>query len=79
MNSEQLIHYGGLTLIVIVVFIETGLFFGFFLPGDYLLFTAGLLCGTNDLNVELLTLLIAVTVAAIAGDFTGYTTGRVAG
>jgi len=79
MNSEKLIHYGGLTLLVIIIFIESGLFFGFFLPGDYLLFTAGLLCGTKDLNVNIFMLLSAVTVAAIAGYFAGYASGRMAG
>src|SRR5580765_7082122 len=79
MNSEKLIHYGGLTLLVIIIFIETGMFFGFFLPGDYLLFSAGLLCGTKDLNINIFLLLISVTVAAIGGYFAGYASGRVAG
>ncbi len=76
MNSEKLIHYGGLTLLLIIVFAETGLFFGFFLPGDYLLFTAGILCGTQDLNVSIETLTLSVICAAILGDYTGYFTGR---
>lgn len=79
MNSEKLIHYGGLTLLVIIIFLETGLFFGFFLPGDYLLFSAGLLCGTKDLNINIFTLLGWVTIAAIAGYFVGYASGRIAG
>lgn len=79
LNSKKLIHYGGLSLIVLIVFIETGLFFGFFLPGDYLLFTAGLLCGTQDLEVGIFTLLTSVTVAAIAGDYAGYASGKLAG
>lgn len=79
MNSEKLIHYGGLTLLVIIIFIETGLFFGFFLPGDYLLFSAGLLCGTKDLDVNIFMLLGAVTVAAICGYFAGYLSGKMAG
>jgi membrane-associated protein len=79
MNSEEIIKYGGLTLLVLIVFVETGLFFGFFLPGDYLLFTAGLLCGTQAFDVDIFTLLWAVTFAAIAGDFVGYASGRIAG
>ena len=43
LNPETIIRYGGLTLLLIIVFAETGLFFGFFLPGDSLLFIAGLL------------------------------------
>jgi membrane-associated protein len=76
MNSEKLIHYGGLTLLLIIVFAETGFFFGFFLPGDYLLFTAGILCGTKDLNVSIETLTLSVIGAAILGDYTGYFSGR---
>lgn len=79
LNSEKLIHYGGLTLLVIIIFAETGLFFGFFLPGDYLLFTSGLLCGSKDLNINIMLLLIAVSLAAIGGYFTGYASGRIAG
>jgi membrane-associated protein len=79
MNSEKLIHYGGLTLLTVIIFLETGVFFGFFLPGDYLLFSAGLLCGTKDLNVNIFMLLCCVTFAAIAGYFAGYASGRMAG
>jgi membrane-associated protein len=76
LDSERILHVGGLTLLLIIVFAETGLFFGFFLPGDYLLFTAGLFCGTNDLDVNIFTLLISVTLAATAGNYVGYATGR---
>lgn len=57
-----------------IVFAETGLLIGFFLPGDSLLFTAGILAGQGYLNIWL-TLLIMVS-AAIIGDSTGYTIGR---
>ena len=43
-NAQAIISQGGFYLLLVVVFAETGLFFGFFLPGDYLLFLAGLLC-----------------------------------
>ena len=75
-NSEKLIHYGGLTLLVIIIFAETGLFIGFFLPGDALLFTSGLLCGTRDLDVNIFLLLLLVTFAAVAGNVTGFYTGK---
>ena len=78
LNSEKLIHYGGLALLLIVIFAETGLFFGFIFPGDALLFTAGLLCG-SDLAVNIWLLVITVAIAAIAGNITGYMTGRVFG
>lgn len=79
LNSQEIIQYGGLTFLLFVVFAETGLFFGFFLPGDYLLFTAGLLCGRNDFNVSIFTLLISVTLASVAGNFVGYWFGKSVG
>ena len=47
LNPETLIQQGGLVLLFAIVFAETGLFFGFFLPGDSLLFIAGLLCDSE--------------------------------
>ncbi len=44
LSPETIIHIGGVTLLLVVVFFETGIFFGFFLPGDSLLFTAGIMC-----------------------------------
>lgn len=76
LHADKLIQYGGLTLLLIIVFAETGLFFGFFLPGDYLLFAAGLFCGTSHLEVSIELLTLSVMGAAIAGDFTGYASGR---
>jgi membrane-associated protein len=78
LNSEKLIHYGGLTLLLIVIFAETGLIIGFIFPGDALLFTAGLLCG-SDLAVNIWILTITVAIAAIAGNITGYYTGKIFG
>jgi membrane-associated protein len=78
-NSEKLIHYGGLTLMLIIIYAETGLFLGFFLPGDALLFTSGLLCGTKDLSINIFVLLVFITLAAIAGNITGYFTGKFLG
>jgi len=78
LNSEKLIQYGGLALLLIVIFAETGLFFGFIFPGDALLFTAGLLCG-SELAVNIWILVITVAIAAIAGNFTGYFTGKIIG
>jgi membrane-associated protein len=75
LNSEKLIQYGGLTLLLIVVFAETGLVIGFIFPGDALLFTAGLLCG-SDLAVDFWLLGITVASAAVAGNVTGYMTGK---
>jgi membrane-associated protein len=79
LSSEKIIQYGGFTLIVIVIFAETGLFIGFFLPGDYLLFTSGLLCGTNYLDISIFILLIALTLASVAGNYVGFYTGKTLG
>lgn len=78
-DPERIIHYGGLTLLLIIIFAETGLLVGFFLPGDSLLFSAGLLCGTEFLSINIFILLLLVTIAAIAGNATGYLTGKVVG
>jgi len=75
-NPEFLLQNGGLTLLLVIVFAETGLFFGFFLPGDSLLFTAGLLCGSKYLDTTIYTLLFSLCVAGITGYLTGYFVGR---
>src|SRR5437660_611219 len=76
-NVQGLIQWGGTLLVCVIVFVETGLFVGFFLPGDSLLVTAGVLSATGALNVGSLALL--VTLCAIAGDQLGYWIGRHAG
>ncbi len=69
----------GLFALLAVVFIETGLLVGFFLPGDSLLFTAGLLVAEGTFDIPLWVLLVTVPLAAIAGDQVGYQIGRTAG
>ena len=64
----------GLIGIIFIVFAETGLFFGFFLPGDSLLFTAGILASQNIFNIYYL--LIFCILAAILGDSIGYWSGK---
>lgn len=71
-DPEQLLREGGFYLLLFVVFAETGLFFGFFLPGDYLLFLAGMFVATNKLDVTIYTLLAGLIIAAILGNFVGY-------
>jgi len=75
-HPEELITYGGVTLILIVVFIENGLFFGFFLPGDTLLLTAGIFCATKLLDINVWLLIAYVFVAAILGNIVGYAFGK---
>lgn len=78
-HSDKLIRVGGLALLLVIVYLETGVFFGFIFAGDALLFSAGLLCGTDLLDVHLLVLLFLLTGAAIAGNLTGYYTGKFLG
>ena len=73
-HFDELIRWGGYTVLTGIVFAETGLLAGFFLPGDSLLVTAGLLASVEGtLNVWILAPLLSV--AAIAGDNTGYAIG----
>lgn len=71
---DELIRWGGYTVLVAIVFAETGLLVGFFLPGDSLLVTAGLLAG-DTLGLNIWVLNGALMAAAIAGDSTGYAIG----
>jgi membrane-associated protein len=76
-NVQALVQSGGSLLVCTIVFIETGLFVGFFLPGDSLLVTAGVFAGAGQ--VDLAWLLLPASVCAIAGDQLGYFIGRKAG
>jgi membrane-associated protein len=73
-----LIETFGTLGVLAIVFVESGLLVGFFLPGDSLLFTAGLLSANGTLPA-LWVLLLTIPVAAIAGDQVGYLIGRKAG
>ena len=75
LNSEAIIRTGGLVLITLIILIENGVFFGFFLPGDYLLFLAGVFAGTRLLDVPLWLLLGCIFGAAVLGSLLGYGTG----
>jgi membrane-associated protein len=76
-DVKGLIEWGGPILVCVIVFIETGMFVGFFLPGDSLLVTAGVFAGAGHTSIS--ALLIFVTLCAIAGDQLGYFIGRMAG
>lgn len=77
MDPRHLIQYGGLFLLLGIIYLETGFFLGLVLPGgDYLIFTAGLLCGTHYLDLPLPVLMILMITAAVLGDFTGYAKGK---
>ena len=76
-DVEGLIRWGGTFLVCTIVFVETGFFVGFFLPGDSLLVTAGVFAAAGQ--VSLGWLLFLVTLCAIVGDQIGYWIGRTAG
>jgi membrane-associated protein len=84
-NPEQLIHllstllsgWLGYAMLFAIVYSETGLLVGFFLPGDSLLFTVGVVAGAGQL--DLLTVIVVLSSAAILGDSTGYLLGRKTG
>ena len=71
---DELIRWGGYTVLVGIVFAETGLLAGFFLPGDSLLVTAGLLAAADGV-LHIGWLVALLSLAAIAGDSTGYAIG----
>lgn len=78
-DPVKLLHGGGFYLLLFVVFAETGLFFGFFLPGDYLLFLAGMFVATNKLDVTIYELIAGLITAAVLGNFVGYWFGKKTG
>jgi membrane-associated protein len=75
LNPETIIQVGGLALLLFVIFAETGLFFGFFLPGDSLLFIAGIY-HTKYLDINIWLLIVLLVIAAILGTTVGYFFGR---
>lgn len=76
-DLRELIRWGGYVILALVIFAETGIFAGFFLPGDSIIVTAGLFAAKGDLNVWFLFVLL--TIMAILGDAVGYWFGRVTG
>jgi membrane-associated protein len=87
LQPQFYIEHGGLWLILLVVFAETGLFAGFFLPGDSLLFVAGIYSSnlanefipTGNEYLDLLMLMLLISAAGIAGNTVGYWFGKKVG
>jgi membrane-associated protein len=73
-DPQSIIQYGGLTLLLFVIFAETGLLIGFFLPGDSLVFISGMICVSKPdlLGVNLFELISLMSAAAIIGNIAGY-------
>lgn len=74
LDPTLIIETVGLIGIILIIFAETGLFFGFFFPGDSLLFTAGILASQGIFNIYIL--IIFCIIAAILGDSVGYWSGK---
>jgi membrane-associated protein len=78
-DPVKLLREGGFYLLLFVIFAETGLFFGFFLPGDYLLFLAGMFVATGKLDVSIFILIVGLIAAAVCGNVVGYWFGNKTG
>ena len=76
-DVKGIIQWGGLLIVCLIIFVETGLLTGFFLPGDSLLVTAGIFSATGHLNV--IHLLLFASLSAIIGDQLGYYIGHKTG
>jgi membrane-associated protein len=71
-DAQSILRSGGFYLLLLVIYAETGLFFGFFLPGDYLLFLTGLLSAAGIVDVPIHVLVLSLIAAGILGNYTGY-------
>src|SRR3954454_9589738 len=87
LQPQRYVEYGGLWLLLFVIFAETGLFVGFFLPGDSLLFVAGIYSAnlaaqvitTNSLFVDLVILWLLTSAAGVLGNYVGFWFGKKSG
>lgn len=83
LNPEKIIEKGGLLLVALIIFAESGLFIGFFLPGDSLLFVTGFLTskpsGLPHIDQPLPVVCLVLFIAAVVGDQVGYQFGKRAG
>lgn len=79
LDPDYLLDSFGIWGLLLIVFAESGLLIGFFLPGDSLLFTAGLLITSNQLDFPLWAAIVLICIAAIVGDQVGYMFGKKVG
>ncbi len=77
LDIGSIIQSGGILIVSFIIFAESGLLIGFWLPGDTLLLGAGIIAAQGELNIY--TLIIAIILAAIIGDNVGYTIGKKTG
>lgn len=74
-SLEEIIMWGGYAGLFLIIFAETGLLIGFFLPGDSMLVTAGLLIASGKVQMDIAPLIVLLCIAAVTGDATGYWIG----
>jgi membrane-associated protein len=79
MNVDSIIQGGGILAIVAIIFAESGMLLGFFLPGDTLLLAVGVFAAEHKLPVPLALAIALIALAAILGDNTGYQIGKMSG
>jgi len=75
LDPDQIIAWGGYLILFCIIFAETGLLIGFFLPGDSLLFVAGAYAAANPHQLHIAWLLVLLSIAAVSGDAVGYYIG----
>ncbi|GAA0539525.1 DedA family protein [Chitinophaga japonensis] len=81
-NPEWIIEHGGIYLLLLIIFAETGLFVGFFLPGDSLLFVAGIygeLLSKSFFDMPFFVVMLVIAIAGVLGNMVGFWFGRKSG
>ena len=76
---QQLVSSGGMIALAVIIFAENGLLVGFFLPGDSLLITAGILIGGHRVDIDFIPLAFVLFISAVVGEGVGYYIGKKAG
>ncbi len=76
---QHLVSSGGMIALAIIIFAENGLLVGFFLPGDSLLITAGILIGGHKVDIDFIPLALVLWLSAVVGESVGYYIGKKAG
>ena len=79
LTAQNILEYGGLTLLLFVLYAESGLLFGLFLPGETLLVAIGMLSSSKYLPINIILLLFLINAATISGYVTGYYIGNIYG
>jgi membrane-associated protein len=78
-EPDELLRYGGLAVLFLIVYAQTGLFFCFFFPGDALIFSSGVLFASGTFHHPLYVILLSLISASVLGNITGYWFGRKTG